>query len=152
MGRTVRWWVSAPVAFLSTSAWAYVWFGNPTNVVVRVDRPEEDVASALAVVTAVRMHACAGGYTDYPVGATVDLADPLEVEVDSGEWCGVSVRWGSELTVVGSGWTAVYDEPHTTLPVDENPEAVREALTPFTVAAGPFSGAPPRLQVTLDEL
>ena len=73
------------------------------------------------------------------------------VEVDSGAWCGASVRWGSAVTVSNGAWTVQYDETHTAVVIDENPEDTSAPLTPFTVVSGSFSGYAPRLYVTVAE-
>lgn len=144
-------WAAVALTALAgpVTAWGYVWFGNPQGVVVSIERPEDDLASATAAVTAVRMHACGGGYTDYPVGATLDLTDPITVEIDAGAWCGASVRWGSAVTVSNGSWTTSYTEPYTSVTIDEDPEDASVALTPFDVVSGSFSGNAPRLRIHL---
>lgn len=136
---------------VATPAWAYVWFGNPSNVIVRIDRAAGDITSATGTLAAIRMHACGGGSTDFAVNQTLDLTTPYTRTVSPGAWCGVSAVWASEVEISNGSWTVVHDEALTSLEIEANPEQGSTAMTPFDVTAGTFSGFAPRLYFTVVE-
>jgi hypothetical protein len=141
--------LSLGLLLVSSPAWAYVWFGNPPDVRIEIDRLEHDLVAATATVDAVRMHACGGGYTDYGVGQTLDLTSPVTLTVGTGAWCGASVVWGSAVTVTNGTWTVVYDDPYTSVAIDADPDTTAQPLTPFDVTSGTFSGYAPRLVLSI---
>jgi hypothetical protein len=95
------------------------------------------------------MHKCAGGYTDFPVEQTVDLKNTFTKTVAGGDWCGVSVRWGSNVQITNGTWTVEYSEAYTAMAIDGNPAAENTTMTPYDVVNSPFSGGAPRLYMTL---
>jgi hypothetical protein len=56
---------------LETQAHAVWYTGNPV-VSFRVTRPADDYLDGSVTLTKLRMNACGGGSTDYPVGASID--------------------------------------------------------------------------------
>lgn len=129
-------------------AHAWTWVGTPV-LTVMVDRPAHDLASGSAVLTKIRMHTCGGGYTDYSVGQTLDPTQPYSRSIGAGDWCGVTVVWGSDVEVSTTSATAVYDEPYTSAEIEDG-DPFSVAMTPYEVASGTWSGVAPRLYVLIE--
>jgi hypothetical protein len=147
--RSVRWLVLTGL-FVSTPAFAWTWFDNLPVVSVRINRSTNDVTSAVGYVEDIRMHKCGGGFTDYAVDQTIDLKNAFTKTVGTGDWCGVSVRWGSNVAITNGAWTVQYSELFTALPIDSKPATMNTALTPYDVSTPTFSGTAPRLYVTVN--
>ncbi len=135
------------VVSFSVSADAIQYMGNPELGIVAT-RGLNDITSASAYVNSVRVHKCAGGYEEYAVNANVDFAAGWTKTIAPGDYCGVSVRYGTALSVTNGSWTVSYSEPHTSFTLDGG-EAVYQALTPFTSTQGTFSGGAPGLELTI---
>jgi hypothetical protein len=133
---------------LATDASAYVYIGNPIVTVVAT-RLQGDLTTTAGHLDTLRVHKCAGGYVDYEVDQTIDLVDGWTSTIAPGDYCGVSLHWGSSLEISNGSWTAEYDEPYTAFPVD-GLDPVAQSLTPFTITSGTFSGNAPKLVVTVD--
>lgn len=136
------------VAVAPSAGW--VWFDNPLPVVtLRINRASNDVTSAVGYVEAIRLHKCSGGFQDFAVEQTLDLKNTYTKTVGAGDWCGVSVRWGSNVEITNGSWTVEYSEPYTALALDGNPATENTTLTPYDVTHPAFSGGAPRLFLTM---
>ncbi|MEQ1502060.1 MAG: hypothetical protein ABMB14_07500 [Myxococcota bacterium] len=138
------------LVLVTAPARAYIYVGNP-ELSLKVTRPAGDLTASAVHLDAIREHLCGGGTVDIDVDEDLtDLTDGWTTTIPGGDLCGLSFLWGGPLTTAkGSAWTVVYTEPYTSVGIDDAPSA-SVALTPFTVAAGTFSGAAPRLLVTVD--
>lgn len=132
---------------LSTDAGAVIYLGNPT-LNVRVDRPLGDYVEGTVDFDKVRVHHCAGGYTDYTVAKTIDPVAGYDVDIDAGNHCGVTFFWDSVMDIDGPAYTVRYSGSTTAVTLDTPIDPV--ALTPYTVISGSMSGGGPQLVVTID--
>jgi hypothetical protein len=133
-------------AFLST-AHAVVYVGSPT-LGFRVDRAAGDYTGSSVVLDKVRVHHCAGGYTDVQVDETLDLVDGATVSIPSGDHCGLTWYWDSALDIDGPTYTVRYAQATTGVTLDDEIPPV--ALTPYTVVSGTMSGGGPWLLSSID--
>jgi len=131
-----------------SSAHAYIFVGNP-EAGIQLVVPGATLTYADADVDYVRVHKCGGGYDQFDVDDTVDLAAGFTVAIDPGDLCGVSVKWASDVDFGASGFDATYSEGHTSVTLDGSPSTVWTGLTPFTVVSGDLP-AMPRLVVTVE--
>src|SRR5690349_4510374 len=90
---------------LGADASAYVYIGNPILTVVAT-RVQGDLTVTSGHLDTLRVHRCAGGYVDHAVDETVDLVDGWTFTLPPGDYCGVSLRWGSSVEVSNGSWTA----------------------------------------------
>ena len=132
-------------------AHAVYYAGNP-DMGFRVDRPADDYIDGTVTLDKVRAHHCAGGYTDYPVDDTIDPVQVNHVAIASGNECGLTFYWDSNLDIDGHGnlgdFTVRYAEATTYVALSTDIEPV--ALTPYTVVSGSMSGGSPWLMVSID--
>lgn len=136
------------VTTLPATTDAASYFGNPVLTVVATRTPD-DLVSASAFVSTLRVHKCAGGYTDYAVNAEVDFTDGWSKTIAPGDYCGASLRYTGSMIITNGTWTTTYSEPHTSFTLDGG-ETVYQALTPFTNTLGSFSGGAPGLELTIE--
>jgi hypothetical protein len=138
---------------LSTAneAHAVIYTGNP-DLGFRVDRPADDYIDGTVDLAKVRVHHCAGGYTDYTVDDTIDPVQVNHVAIAAGNECGLTFYWDSNLDIDGYGslgaFTVRYSEATTYVPLSTDIDPV--ALTPYTVVSGSMSGGSPWLMVSID--
>lgn len=126
---------------------AVVYTGNPT-VTIRVDRLAHDYVSGEVELEGVRVHHCAGGSTDHPVGEIIDPVEGFELPISAGDHCGLTLYWGSSLDITGPGYVVRYDEPSTDVVLDDPIDKVE--LTPYSVVSGSMGGAGPWLVTSID--
>ena len=139
-----------PLALLWTGApaEAVVYQGNPTAG-FHVDRPAGDLVSGSVSLTKLRIHACNGTWTDYPVGAIVDPVAGYSLVVSGGDLCGATWYWGSAMVLQGNNgaaFTLSYGAGTTSISFAPS----SAALTPYTVVSGTVSGSGPRLYGTMN--
>ena len=103
---------SLVMALAEPSAHAVIYIGNP-NLGFHVDRQQHDYVSGSVDLDTVRVHHCGGGYTDYPVGQTIDPVDGFDVAIAAGNHCSVTLFWGSVMVVDGPSYSLEYDEAST---------------------------------------
>lgn len=127
------------LAFLVHPASAVQYNGTPI-VTWRVDRPLNDFVGGDVELTKVRVHHCAGGYTDVTVGSSGDPTVHGTFAIPSGNHCALTFVWGSDLEIDGPSYSLVYDAAITFVPLAAELEP--KALTPYDVVAGSFSGTP----------
>ncbi len=139
---------SALFLALASSAHAFVFIGNP-KLHLEVSRAEADLTGGDAYVDLVRVHACGGGYTDYAVEQWVDPTDGWDTTIAGGDLCGVSVKWGSDVSVQSSTFALRYEQLVTQVPFTTSTGGAT-SLTPLVVESGTLTGSPPVLQATLD--
>lgn len=137
----------AALVALGSTAHAFVYVGNP-NLGFRVDRPADDYLSGSVVLTKVRVHKCGGGYTDYPVGATVDPVAGGTVPIGAGDLCFATFFWGSTMEIDGPAYSLEVDDSTTTVTLGA--EIAPVALTPYEVTSGTMTGGGPWLLVDVD--
>ncbi len=134
---------------LSGNAQAWEFTGNP-NVSIHVDRKVGDVAKAEVIVDSVRMHKCSGGEVIYDIDQTVDLDTPLTLTIAGGDFCAMSVDYGSSMLIeIENAWTALHHESSSMIELDADGNS-SAALTPLELISGSWSGGYPRVIVAID--
>ena len=131
---------------MMSQADAYVYWGNP-ELKLEIQRAEGDLLGGTADLRGVRVHKCAGGYTDYFANQVIDPVAGWTVQITGGDLCGVQVRWDSDVEV----WSDTFELSSSKLihavslqgTVSEGPFA------PFTVTSGAFSGSNPKVRITI---
>lgn len=138
-----------PLALL-TPAHAVIYGGNP-ELTIWVERSPDDLIDGDVDLTNVKLSVCGGGTTTVSVGAAIDPVAGYTVAIPAGNYCGLTVTWGSvlELTGFGAGgaWVGEYDKPSTYFPLASPIAPV--ALTPFTVTSGVIYGGNPELHAVI---
>lgn len=132
---------------VAPSAHAVIYAGTP-NLGFTVARPQFDYVSGSVYLTKVRVHKCAGGYTDYAVGQTIDPVDGYSLGIASGNYCSLTFYWGSTMEIDGPAYSLEYDEATTTVPLAT--EIAPVALTPYDVVSGSMTGGGPKLLTLID--
>jgi hypothetical protein len=136
---------------LAFPAHAIIYGGNP-GVVIHADRPQHDLVGGAVKLGKVRMHYCAGGGADYPVGEWIDPVEGWVVPIAPGDYCGVTTFWDSALTLDVNGqdgsFGVAYTQSFTDTPLPTQPVV----LTPISVVYGIIYGGNPGLVVTIEQL
>lgn len=142
---------AAAVGLIPGDAGAIIYNGNP-NLGFRVDRPAGDYLSGSVTVDKVRVHHCAGGYTDHSVNDTIDPVDGYTMAIPSGDECGLTFYWSSALTIDGDGALGAFTVSHSgsTTSVTLEDEIPPTLLGGCTVTSGQMSGGCPWLLVHID--
>ena len=135
----------------SANAQAWVFTGNP-SLNIWVDRSLNDLDTADVTVDSVRVHKCAGGYNSYDVDQTLDLTGTLTVNIADGDYCGVSVHYGTTMRIeqVSGGFVVDYEEASTSIELDGSAGTGSSALLPLDVISGPAGGGSPRIYVDIN--
>ena len=152
MNRTFAAAVLAVGVLIPANSDAWVFQGNP-GLSIWVDRSLNDLDSAEVTIDSVRVHKCAGGYNSYDVDQTLDLTGTLTVTIDAGDYCGVSVQYGTTMRIeqTGSaGFVVDYEEANTSIELDDASGTGSSALLPLDVIQGPAGGGAPRLYVDIN--
>ena len=140
------------IAFLAlnplNTANAYVFWGNP-ELKLEIDRKDGDLTGGDVDLLAVRVHRCGGGYDDYFANQTIDPVAGWTTTIEGGNLCSVQVRWDSDAQV----WSNAFTLKSTVLihTVSIGGPVSKASWTPFTVAAGSFSGTNPNVVITIDD-
>lgn len=127
---------------LANVASAVQYVGSPV-LTFRVDRPAGDYVEGSVTLTKVRVHHCAGGYTDVSVGQAIDPVQVQEVEIPEGDHCSLTFYWSTDLDIDGPAYTVRYSETTTSVPLSTSIAPV--SLSPWTVTSGTMSGSGPWL-------
>jgi hypothetical protein len=140
--------VCLPVGLaLHTGAHAYVFIGNP-KASLTIERDEGDLIDGSALIDTVRVHACGGGYTDVTVDTWIDPVAGWQFTLPSGDLCGVSVRWGDDVLLDAPTFTLRYEQLATHVPFTSSTGG-EVVLSPLTVDSGTWTGAAPRLVISV---
>lgn len=135
---------------LLPSAHAVIYGGNP-GLTIDAVRVPNDLTEGSVDLAKVRMHACAGGFTDVTVDDTIDPVASHTVAVPAGNWCGVTLYWDSSMILEGNSpagpYTLAYDEPTTYFALATPIPLVY--LTPYEVVTGVIYGGNPGIQLTI---
>ena len=127
---------------LALPAHALIYLGNP-QLGFRVDRPADDYVDGSVVLDKIRVHHCAGGYTDVQVDETIDPVAVIRVAIPAGNHCSITWYWASDLDVDGPAFTVRYAGATTTVTLAADIPPV--ALSPYSVVSGSMSGGGPWL-------
>ncbi|MCB9764635.1 MAG: hypothetical protein H6739_32975 [Alphaproteobacteria bacterium] len=129
---------------------AIIYAGNP-HLDLTVQRAEDDLVEGSVDLDKVRLHACAGGTTDYTVEETIDPVDGYGLDIDAGDWCGVTLYWGGVMELDGdngSPFSLEVDHASTYVPLATTINPVD--LVPFDVVSGSISGSAPSVRLDIN--
>jgi hypothetical protein len=115
---------------LVTAADAVQFTGNPI-LDFRVDRPTDDYVQGSVTLATIRVHHCAGGYTDVSVGEAIDPVEVNSYGIPAGDHCSLTFYWATDLDIDGPSYTVRYAQGTTAVPLDTTIDPV--ALSPWTV-------------------
>jgi hypothetical protein len=132
---------------LALPAQAVIYIGNPV-LDFRVDRPAGDYVDGSVTLAKVRVHHCAGGYTDVTVNDALDPVQVYSVAIPAGDQCSLTFYWNSALDVNGPAYTVRYAQSTTAMTLSTDIAPV--ALTPYSVVSGSMSGGGPWLLASID--
>jgi hypothetical protein len=141
------------VAFLLSAvphAHAVIYGGNP-GLSLAVDHDQHDFDSGSVYLTKIRVLNCGSGYTDYSVGEWIDPVAGYQIGISAGDYCNVTLFWGSTLTVDGVGQGGAfgisYSQSVTGLTLGNAPSWAD--LLPYTVTYGVIYGGNPGVRVVI---
>jgi hypothetical protein len=137
------------VASLTPGVASAVVYGNAPDLLLEVDRYEQDFASADVTLDKVRLHYCGGGYADYEVDTSIDPVAGHSVAVQNGDYCGVTAFWATDLYIDGANgaFTLRYSPDSTYVALSGTTQSAD--LAPFTVVDGFIHGGNPKLWITI---
>jgi hypothetical protein len=144
---TIRPIVCLAAVVLPAVAMAAHYGGNPC-LTLRVERAQADLTEGEVVLHEVQVHPCVGQTLTWTPDATIDPVEGWSTSIPAGDYCAVSVVWGTAMELEGNGYVIEYDQPYTWVQLDGVLQSAD--LIPFQIVSGSFYGDDPYLVIEID--